>query len=291
MAIGYIYALLSGTTARRALVVVPMQRLQLWCDEFGRWLNPAVCPPVYIIASRSPAKARWLVLGQWGSSGGVLILGYETFASLIAEGFASGALGHVVAASVLLTNPATVILDEGETLRSASTAVQMALERVVTARRIVLTGQPISLDLEGCWHMFDFAEPELLGRKADFMGHFSKPIGAGQSVDSLEHELKTSQRRALVLARLVGPLADRCTYAVLGDRFPRKTEMIVPVGLSRMQQFLYEGCIAAWRPTRGKSAFVVLSKIWNHPDLLRMELLEAIRKCAADPPACHRPGP
>ena len=91
--ITFIDILLQYTTARTLLIVVPINTIQNWSNEFNRW-----CPvnnssieykrsfQLYILNETSKKSTQRIKIVQnWSETGGALIIGYEMFRLLVTK--------------------------------------------------------------------------------------------------------------------------------------------------------------------------------------------------------------
>jgi RAD54-like protein 2 len=89
--IAFIDTLLQYTTAKTVLIVVPINTIQNWLNEFNRW-----CPindpnieykrlfQLYILNETSKKfTQRAKIVQNWSQTGGALILGYEMFRLMV----------------------------------------------------------------------------------------------------------------------------------------------------------------------------------------------------------------
>ena len=91
--ITFIDILLQYTTARALLIVVPINTIQNWSNEFNRWCpvdNPNIeykrSFQLYILNETSKKSTQRIKIVQnWSQTGGALIIGYEMFRLLVTK--------------------------------------------------------------------------------------------------------------------------------------------------------------------------------------------------------------
>src|SRR6202012_4675094 len=96
-----------------------------------------------------------------------------------------------------------MLCDEGHRLKNAESETYMALTGLNVDRRVILSGTPIQNDLTEYYSLLDFANPGLLGTKADFRKKYELPIlrgrdAAGSDVDRQKGEAANAELGALV---------------------------------------------------------------------------------------------
>ena len=185
------------TRTRRVLILVPKNVLTNWKNEFAKWTQ-ACRRPVNIFEmpySGQASKlheARLAELEEWSSRGGVCIMGYSIFNSLVhgksktmSDGMNGAFKKHLCAPGADL-----IICDEGHVFKNEKTQIAKAVYQVATKRRIVLTGTPLQNNLEEYYCMVSFVKPNLLGTLKEFRNRFSNPIRNGQHKDSTVNDVR-----------------------------------------------------------------------------------------------------
>ena len=70
---------LRATTGRHVLIIVPINTLQNWANEFNHWLPHQPFPVHLVSDGLKTMLKRAEVITSWKKDGGVLLMGYELF--------------------------------------------------------------------------------------------------------------------------------------------------------------------------------------------------------------------
>jgi hypothetical protein len=119
--------------------------------------------------------------------------------------------------------PDIVICDEGHLLKNEKSALNKAVNRIRTLRRIILTGTPLQNNLKEYYEMVNFVKPNLLGTRKEFMNRFVNPISNGQHSDSTERDIRMMKQRSFVLYDLLKvscPPRVLSLFCSVADLFP-----------------------------------------------------------------------
>lgn len=174
---------LRHTSAKKIIIIMPINTLQNWLNEFNMWLplpeNAEKSPlneggevrprhfNIFVLNdSQKTLTARAKTVIEWSTQGGVLLLGYEMYRLLSLrktkkkKGKGLSLLDDKDTLSVddqdmfdkinrALVNPGPdlVVCDEGHRIKNAHATTSMALKQIKTKRRIVLTGYPLQNNL------------------------------------------------------------------------------------------------------------------------------------------------
>jgi SNF2-related domain/SNF2 Helicase protein/Helicase conserved C-terminal domain len=161
----------------------------------------------------------------------------------------------------------TVVLDEAQFVKNASTKAAKAVRRLRAAQKLALTGTPVENRLSELWAILDAVNPGLLGSQQRFRDEYAGPI-----------ERSTDPEAAARLRTLTQPFVLRRTKAdrrLLPD-LPDKIEQIAYATLTREQAMLYQQVVdqllvdakdleGMQRRGRVLAALTRLKQICNHP--------------------------
>ena len=161
----------------------------------------------------------------------------------------------------------TVVLDEAQFVKNASTKAAKAVRRLRAAQKLALTGTPVENRLSELWSILDAVNPGLLGSQQRFREQYSSVI-----------ERTRDPEVAARLRTLTQPFVLRRTKAdrrLLPD-LPDKIEQIAFAQLTKEQAMLYQQVVdqllvdakdleGMQRRGRVLAALTRLKQICNHP--------------------------
>merc|ERR1719471_2844490 len=176
-----------------------------------------------------------------------------------------------------------IICDEGHLLKNEKSAINAAVNRIKTPRRIVLTGTPLQNNLKEYYEMVHFVKPNLMGTRKEFMNRFVNPIVNGQHTDSTERDIRMMKKRSFILNDLLKGCMQRLDYNVLVPYLMPKLEYVLTIQLTDLQKKLYQHYLENYAKAgqigsdgklqggkKGGLFYDVqnLSRVWNHPYIL-----------------------
>ncbi|XP_066143351.1 transcriptional regulator ATRX homolog [Euwallacea fornicatus] len=269
------------TKVEKVLVVCPVNTVLNWKSEFKKWIPNSDDLDVYeLVTCKTNAmnQERNYIVNSWHEDGGVLIIGYTMFRNLSNPDNKSLSKKLRVSFQKGLVDPGPdlVVCDEGHLLKNEKTNLSIAMNRIKTARRIVLTGTPLQNNLREYWCMVQFIKPNLLGTYKEYLNRFVNPITNGQYTDSTQHDIMIMRRRSHVLHKLLDGVVQRQDYAVLEPYLPPKHEYVLFLKLTEVQAKLYKHYLANFA-RRGDGSnrtsflftdFQELQRICTHPRVL-----------------------
>ncbi|CCG24897.1 Rad26 protein [Candida orthopsilosis Co 90-125] len=287
----------SGLLHKPVLVVVPATVMNQWVNEFHRWWPPLRCVILHSIGSGmgndakiSEAKMEeyletWDPQTSKKSLRGIKSqINAQKIVNTVVE------KGHVLITTyvglriyskyILPQEWGYCVLDEGHKIRNPDSDISLTCKQIKTVNRIILSGTPIQNNLTELWSLFDFVFPGRLGTLPVFQQQFSIPINVGGYANSNNLQVKTAYKCAVVLRDLISPYLLRRLKNDVAKDLPKKSEMVLFVKLTRVQQDLYEKFLDSEDLNsilRGKRNVLMgvdmLRKICNHPDLIYREAL------------------
>ena len=225
---------------KTVLVIVPANTLLNWVNEFDIWMPSDEQLVVFELTQYKDDKTRCKVVTNWHDKGGVLIIGYHLFRTLINPRKRSAKkLAEKFKKALLSPGPDLVICDEGHLLKNDTTALSKAVCQISTKRRIVLTGTPLQNNLVEYHCMVDFVKQNLLGTKNEFRNRFVNPITNGQQKDASAMDVKIMKRRSHVLHELLAGCVQRRDYSYITKYLPPKYEYVLSIRMTPRQIKLY----------------------------------------------------
>lgn len=174
---------LRHTSAKKIIIIMPINTLQNWLNEFNMWLplpeNVEKSPlneggevrprhfNIFVLNdSQKTLAARAKTVIEWSTQGGVLLLGYEMYRLLSlrktkkkkGKGFPltddkdtmsvdEQDMFDKINRALVNPGPDLVVCDEGHRIKNAHATTSVALKQIKTKRRIVLTGYPLQNNL------------------------------------------------------------------------------------------------------------------------------------------------
>jgi TATA-binding protein-associated factor len=133
-----------------------------------------------------------------------------------------------------------IVLDEGHLIKNPKAKISMAVKRLASNHRLILTGTPIQNNVLELWSLFDFLMPGFLGTEKVFSDRFAKPIAASRFSKASSKEQEAGAIAIEALHKQVLPfLLRRLKEEVLND-LPPKILQNYYCDLSDLQKKLFE---------------------------------------------------
>jgi SNF2 family DNA or RNA helicase len=124
-----------------------------------------------------------------------------------------------------------IVIDEAQNIKNPKAAQTKAILKLESKHRLALTGTPVENRLLDLWSIFNFLNPNYLGKEAQFKKSFETPI-----------QKNNDQIQAGVLKKLVEPFILRrvkTDQSIIKD-LPDKIEQKLYTNLTKEQATLYE---------------------------------------------------
>lgn len=171
-----------------------------------------------------------------------------------------------------------VILDEGHYIRNENTKCSIAMRKLMTTQRFILTGTPFQNRLSEFWKLVDFVHPGRLSDSATFHRNFTHIINAGANLNCSPEAAAKAYECLVALHIAVKPLILRRLQEDHKEvlQLPEKQEIVLSCELSKRQRRLYMEYGNSHQVNeiieRRLKAFVGinhLTNICNHPGIYR----------------------
>lgn len=133
-----------------------------------------------------------------------------------------------------------LVLDEGHLIKNPKAKVTIAVKRLLSNHRLILSGTPIQNNVLELWSLFDFLMPGFLGAEKVFHDRFSKPIAASRFSKSSSKEQEAGALAIEALHKQVLPFLLRRLKEEVLDDLPPKILQNYYCDLSDLQKKLFE---------------------------------------------------
>ncbi|KAI1877933.1 uncharacterized protein JN550_000115 [Neoarthrinium moseri] len=255
----------------RTLILAPPSLVENWMDELLIWTNESGhhLGEFFTIHSKHNKQGRHDIVDDWSDHGGILVIGYQMFKSL---------LNTPSLAETLLESPNVVVADEAHMLKNPNSKVHQVTEKFRTQIRIALTGSPLANNVQEYHSMINWVAPNYLSNLREFRHDYAIPIETGLTVDSTPYDRRKALVKLRSLKETVAPKVHRRTIHSLKDELPPKVEFVISVPLTDMQFEHYEAYIAQgmYETTTAKlfATLGVLTLLCNHPACFRQRMVQ-----------------
>ncbi|KAI5776865.1 recombinational repair protein [Geopyxis carbonaria] len=257
------------STIQKCIIACPSSLVRNWANELVKWLGKDAVTPFAIDGKATKAELTQQ-MKQWAIASGrsvvrpVLIVSYETLRLNCAE--------------LKDTKIGLLLCDEGHRLKNGESQTFVALNGLNVTRRVILSGTPIQNDLSEYFSLISFANPNLLGTRAEFRKKYEIPILRGRDSLGTDKDREKGDACLKELLTVVNKFIIRRTNDILSKYLPVKYEHVVFCKLAPFQEDLYKHFISSpdiKSLLRGKGsqplkAIGMLKKLCNHPDLINL---------------------
>ncbi|KAK0545840.1 DNA-dependent ATPase protein rad54 [Tilletia horrida] len=267
------------STIEKCIIACPSSLVRNWANELVKWLG-AAAPGTLALDGKLSKDEMLLAVRRWCDASAravtqpVMIVSYETLRNLT-EGLSDTEVG-------------LLLCDEGHRLKNADSLTFTSLNQINVKRRVILSGTPIQNDLSEYFALLNFANPELLGTRADFRKNFELDILRGRDAEASDKEQEKAKEKLQELSSLVSKFIIRRTNDLLSKYLPVKYEHVVFCKMAPFQLELYRHFIKSpeikkllkGTGSQPLKAIGILKKLCNHPDLLDLAAdLEGSESC------------
>lgn len=132
------------------------------------------------------------------------------------------------------------VLDEGHLIKNPRAKTTMAVKRIISNHRLILSGTPIQNNVLELWSLFDFLMPGFLGTEKVFLDRFAKPIAASRFSKSSSKEQEAGALAIEALHKQVLPFLLRRLKEEVLDDLPPKILQNYYCDLSDLQKKLFD---------------------------------------------------
>ena len=146
------------------------------------------------------------------------------------------------------------VLDEGHLIKNPRAKTSIAVKRLNSNHRLILSGTPIQNNVLELWSLFDFLMPGFLGTEKVFLDRFAKPIAASRYSKSSSKEQEAGALAIEALHKQVLPFLLRRLKEEVLDDLPPKILQNYYCDLSDLQKKLFEDFAKKERKTLAESA-------------------------------------
>ncbi|KAK4699950.1 hypothetical protein P7C70_g6303, partial [Phenoliferia sp. Uapishka_3] len=206
---------------QRAMIVCPVTLVKNWESEVKKWLGRDRMR-VFVVNGKNDVQ-RFCSTKHYQ----VLIIGYEKLRSVI----------DIV--RVCQPPIGLVICDEGHRLKSSTSQLAIAMKKLSTPRRVILSGTPVQNDLSEFHSMVDFINPGILESYAMFKKVFETVILRSREPKASSKDRKLGEARMDELSRCSKSFILRRTGEVIQKFLPPKLEYTVFIIPTELELKLY----------------------------------------------------
>jgi TATA-binding protein-associated factor len=179
-----------------------------------------------------------------------------------------------------------IVLDEGHLIKNPKAKITMAVKKLVSNHRLILTGTPIQNNVLELWSLFDFLMPGFLGAEKVFQDRFAKPIQASRYAKASSKEQESGALAIEALHKQVLPFLLRRLKEEVLDDLPPKILQNYYCDLSDLQLKLFED----FTKREGKKITEEAGREDKEAKTHIFQALQYMRKLCNSPALVLRPG-
>lgn len=162
------------------------------------------------------------------------------------------------------------VLDEGHLIKNPKAKTTIAVKRLISNHRLILSGTPIQNNVLELWSLFDFLMPGFLGTEKVFLDRFAKPIAASRFSKSSTKEQEAGALAIEALHKQVLPFLLRRLKEEVLDDLPPKILQNYYCDLSDLQRKLFE----SFNKKEGKS---LIDKVGSDDKEAKQHIFQALQ--------------
>jgi SNF2 family DNA or RNA helicase len=205
----------------RVLIICPGTLMQNWEDELSKW----GWWEVYRYHG-NPADRKGVMGAAKKGMLEIMITTYSTY--------------RINESEVNTINWDCVVADECHSIKSRSSEVTIAMNKINALCRIGLTGTAIQNKYEELWNLLNWARPGAYGSAQEWKQTISLPLKMGQAHDATHAQLADSRSRAQDLVHKILPSVFlRRMKTLIADQLPKKSDRVVFCQLTETQADAY----------------------------------------------------
>lgn len=205
----------------RVLIICPGTLMQNWEDELSKW-------------------GWWEVYRYHGNVAdrkGVLGAAKKGMLEIMITTYSTYRLNE---SEVNTIDWDCVVADECHSIKSKSSEVTVAMNKINALCRIGLTGTAIQNKYEELWNLLNWARPGAYGSAQEWKQTISLPLKLGQAHDATNAQLADSRSRAQDLVHNILPSVFlRRMKTLIADQLPKKSDRVVFCQLTETQADAY----------------------------------------------------
>ncbi|KAI4267600.1 MAG: hypothetical protein L6R38_008187 [Xanthoria sp. 2 TBL-2021] len=260
----------------QTIVLCPPTLVENWYDEFLIWAPHGLVDnigDVRTVSSTMPPSDRLQTIRDWDKDGGILVLPFSMLRSMIENPIRNGEAQlsesqHLMVKRVLLERPNIVVADEAHTFKNPSAQIARIMSQFRSRSRIALTGSPLSNNLSEYYALIQWIAPGYLGEPTEFRFRYEEPITQGLYRDSSLGDWRRGLKKLEVFKREVAPKIHRADLSVLQTSLKGKSEFVIKVAPTKLQEQLYQAFISSM--TEQLKGSEVQMKLLGWIDILRL---------------------
>ncbi|KAH0571493.1 SNF2 family helicase [Spironucleus salmonicida] len=175
----------------------------------------------------------------------------------------------------------SVVLDEGQMIKSSETKRWRTLMNIRSQQKIILSGTPIQNTLSELWSLLHFALPTVFQSKDNFAEWFTKDI---ESAAQKTGPIKLNQEQLQRLQQILSPFVLRREKKDVAQQLGEKKENNILCNLTQKQRQLYQGIkqklkyqdlFNSGSENELLNVVMQLRKIVNHPQIFERNLVQS----------------